>query len=68
MWAVAPEPNEIVMSDLPAPEITPPGPDVAPTPEPVSPDPAPAPEIQPASTPDEAPAGSPMPDDGRTYD
>ena len=31
------------MSDLPAPEITPPGPDVA-------------------------PAGSPMPDDGRTHD
>jgi hypothetical protein len=56
------------MSDVPSPEISPPGPDVAP--EPLAPEPAalPGPEVDPASTPAEAPDGAPVPDDGRPYD
>ena len=55
------------MSDLPAPEINPAGPDISPTPatSPVEPS---GPEIAPAETPQEAPAGLPTPDDGRPYD
>ncbi|WP_256429987.1 hypothetical protein [Caulobacter sp. S45] len=42
------------MSDLPPPETTP-------TPQPY-------PEIDPPASPDEAPIGTPAPDDGRPYD
>lgn len=56
------------MSDLPTPEINPPGPDVTPSPSPAGPEPMPGPEITPAETPEEAPGGLPTPDDGRPYD
>ena len=42
--------------------------DPSPPETPITPMPAPYPEVDPPASPDEAPIGTPTPDDGRPYD